>query len=234
VLCWTKHHAMKTYWGIGGVAPRILDLGTRCRWVVSFTPRPLHPQGKSPLYPLHRRLGGPQSRSGQGGEEKNPSPRQESNSRIPIVQPVTQRYTDWAITALLLCTIVGNSCESVGLRFFNKCMKAAMNISRPSFLLHGLSIKMNVFFLLVIPIIRLPICCVSNRFHLSVTNLSVCVHLLKWCDRRGGNFYFGLQPGRNLNAHRWYRTSAVKSLRSELYYCRYMSRNAIILRFNRV
>jgi len=27
-LCLTKHHAMKTYWG-GGIAPRILDLGSR-------------------------------------------------------------------------------------------------------------------------------------------------------------------------------------------------------------
>jgi hypothetical protein len=25
-LCLTKHHAMKTYWGSGGIAPRILDL----------------------------------------------------------------------------------------------------------------------------------------------------------------------------------------------------------------
>jgi hypothetical protein len=39
--------------------------------VVSFTPRSLYPQGKSPWYPLDRRLGGPQSRSGRGGEEKN-------------------------------------------------------------------------------------------------------------------------------------------------------------------
>jgi len=37
--------------------------------VVSFTPRPLYPQGKSPWYPLDRRLGGPQSCSGHGGEE---------------------------------------------------------------------------------------------------------------------------------------------------------------------
>jgi hypothetical protein len=42
--------------------------------VVSFTPRPLYPQGKSPWYPLDRRLGGPQSRSGRGGEEKNSQP----------------------------------------------------------------------------------------------------------------------------------------------------------------
>jgi hypothetical protein len=32
------------------------------------------PQGKSPWYPLDRRLGGPQSRSGRGGEEKNSHP----------------------------------------------------------------------------------------------------------------------------------------------------------------
>jgi hypothetical protein len=37
-------------------------------------PRPLYPQGKSPWYPLDRRLGRPQSRSGRGGEEKNFQP----------------------------------------------------------------------------------------------------------------------------------------------------------------
>jgi hypothetical protein len=42
--------------------------------VFSFTPRPLYPQGKSPWYPLDRRLGGPQSSSGHGGEEKNSQP----------------------------------------------------------------------------------------------------------------------------------------------------------------
>jgi hypothetical protein len=30
-LCLTKHNAMKTYWGSGSIAPRILDLGTRWR-----------------------------------------------------------------------------------------------------------------------------------------------------------------------------------------------------------
>jgi hypothetical protein len=42
--------------------------------VVSFTPWPLYSQGKSSWYPLDRRLGGPQSRSGRGGLEKIPSP----------------------------------------------------------------------------------------------------------------------------------------------------------------
>jgi hypothetical protein len=60
---------MKT-WGRGGTAQHILNLGTRWRWVVSFTPRAFHPRRKNPRYPLNRRLGGPQSRSESGGEEK--------------------------------------------------------------------------------------------------------------------------------------------------------------------
>jgi hypothetical protein len=32
----------------------ILDLGTRWRWVISFTPRPFYPRGKSRRYPLGR------------------------------------------------------------------------------------------------------------------------------------------------------------------------------------
>jgi len=50
---------MKAYWGSGGITPRILELGTRWKWVVRFTLRPLYPQGKSPWFPLCRRLGGP-------------------------------------------------------------------------------------------------------------------------------------------------------------------------------
>jgi hypothetical protein len=72
-LCLTKH-SMKTYWGSGGTAPRILGLGTRWRWVVSFTLRPLYPQGKCPWYTSDRRQGGPQNRSGHGSEEKNSQP----------------------------------------------------------------------------------------------------------------------------------------------------------------
>jgi hypothetical protein len=33
---------------------------------------------------------------------KIPSPCQESNPRTPIVQPVAQHYTDWAIKALFI------------------------------------------------------------------------------------------------------------------------------------
>jgi hypothetical protein len=59
---------------IGGVEVylhALFYLGTIWRWAESFTPRQLYPQGKSPLHPLGRGLGGPQSRYGRGGEVKN-------------------------------------------------------------------------------------------------------------------------------------------------------------------
>jgi hypothetical protein len=86
----TKHHAMKTYWS-GGVAPHILDLGIRRRWVVNFAPRQFYTQGKSPRFPLDRRLGGPQSLSENVGEAKNSQflpeiePRSSSLNRIKYV-----------------------------------------------------------------------------------------------------------------------------------------------------
>jgi hypothetical protein len=70
------------------------DLGTIWRRVVSFTPRALYPQGKSPLYPVDRRLGGFQAVLDAVVKRKIRSPRQESNPRTPIIQPVAQRYTD--------------------------------------------------------------------------------------------------------------------------------------------
>jgi hypothetical protein len=71
----------------GGIAPRIPDLGASWRLVVRFTPRPLYPKGKSPWYPLDWRLGGPQSRSGCSGEEKNSQPCQDSNPRSYLSYP---------------------------------------------------------------------------------------------------------------------------------------------------
>jgi hypothetical protein len=49
------------------------------------------PPGKEPRYPLDRRLGGLQSRSGRGGEEKNSQPLPGLDP--PIIQLVAQRYT---------------------------------------------------------------------------------------------------------------------------------------------
>jgi hypothetical protein len=81
---------MKAYWGSGDITPCILDLSTRWRRVFSFTPLPLYPQGKSPWYPLDRRLGGPQSWSGCSGEEKNSQSLLGLDS--PIIQPIVQHY----------------------------------------------------------------------------------------------------------------------------------------------
>jgi hypothetical protein len=94
---------MEAYWRSRVIAPRILDLGTSWRWVVSFMPRPLFPHEKNPLYPLDRRLGKPQSRSRRAGEEKNSQP-------LPalehlIIQPVVQRYTT-ELSRLLRTTVV--------------------------------------------------------------------------------------------------------------------------------
>jgi hypothetical protein len=47
-LCLTKHHAMNTYWRSGGIAPRILNLSTRWRWMVSFMPVRFTPRERAP------------------------------------------------------------------------------------------------------------------------------------------------------------------------------------------
>jgi len=75
--------------GSGGEAARIRGLGTRWRWVVSFTPRPLYPQGKTPCYTLNRRLGGPQSRSIEYSELK---PIQDPSDTFRIAARLTYQY----------------------------------------------------------------------------------------------------------------------------------------------
>jgi hypothetical protein len=69
-LCWTKRHAVKTYWGSGGIALHILHFGTKWRWVASFTFRPVQPRRKNCRYQLERRLARLHGWSGRGGEEK--------------------------------------------------------------------------------------------------------------------------------------------------------------------
>ena len=79
------------YRGSRGIALPFHDHGTRRGGRVSVTPRPLFtPPGKT-RYPLYRRLGGPQSRSGQVGKISSP-PGFDSH----YVQPVVSRYTDYA------------------------------------------------------------------------------------------------------------------------------------------
>jgi hypothetical protein len=63
------------------------------RWVVNATSRPLYPPGKT-QYPLYRRLGEPQGRSGRV-QKVSPQP----GFNLRTVRPVASRYTDWAIPA---------------------------------------------------------------------------------------------------------------------------------------
>jgi hypothetical protein len=49
------------------------------RRVVSFKARLLYLKGMNPQYSLSRRVSGPLSRCGRGGEVKNPCPSRESN-----------------------------------------------------------------------------------------------------------------------------------------------------------
>jgi hypothetical protein len=57
-------HDIKAYWGSECLAPLILNLVTRCRSVVNFTP-PSFYHGKESRYPLNRRQSCP------FGEKKN-------------------------------------------------------------------------------------------------------------------------------------------------------------------
>jgi hypothetical protein len=90
-LCLTKHHAMKTYVGVDVLIHVFLTLAL-VGGVLRFTTRPLYPR-----YPLDRRLGGPQNRSGRLGEEKKTAPTGNLNSDPSAVQPVASRSTDCAI-----------------------------------------------------------------------------------------------------------------------------------------
>jgi hypothetical protein len=101
---------MKAYWGSGSTAPHI-DLATRWRQVISVTSWPLYPQGKSPRYPLDRRLGGPQSRSGCGGEEKNSQ--NLLGLKTPIIQPELSQFHHVVSRTCMVCTTNGKIKTSV-------------------------------------------------------------------------------------------------------------------------
>jgi hypothetical protein len=102
---------MKAYWGSGGIAQRILDLGIRRRWVVSFTSRPLYPHRKSPWYPLDRKLGGLQSRSGRGGGgEKFPAL---AGTRTLGHPARSLALYHWAIPAPASCVVGLNTPQTI-------------------------------------------------------------------------------------------------------------------------
>jgi hypothetical protein len=82
---------MEAYWGVE-VQPHTfltspLDEG---EWSASRSSR-FTRRERALWYPMDRRLGGPQSRSGGGGEEKNSQLL--PGLELPIIHPVAQCYT---------------------------------------------------------------------------------------------------------------------------------------------
>jgi hypothetical protein len=126
---WTPRYT--DVWGSGVIAPRIPNMYTKWRWMVSFTTRPLYPQGKSPCYPLDMRLGEPQSWSGRSGEEeKTPSLAEiqlVSKSLHWLSYPRNRRNIMWTMSGPNLWTAsgqnwkwypnTGNNLEVTGPRF---------------------------------------------------------------------------------------------------------------------
>jgi hypothetical protein len=110
---------MKTY-GERRYSTTILDLGTRWRWVVSFTPRPLYSRGKSPRYSFNRKLGGPRSQSGRYGERIFFAP---AGNRTPAFQPVARRYT-------YSCLTKGHCKNCIGIRSFVICTSQLVLLGR--------------------------------------------------------------------------------------------------------
>jgi hypothetical protein len=97
----TKYHAMKTFpvlyqaprhgdvWGSGGIAARILNLCTRWRRVISFTPLLLYSPGKAPGSHGIRGWVGPRAGLDAVAKRKNPYPCQESKFGRPTHSVVT-------------------------------------------------------------------------------------------------------------------------------------------------
>jgi hypothetical protein len=85
-------------WGSGCIDPHILDIGTTWKWVVSFTPRPLYPRGKSPRNSLDKMLGGLQSRSGSCGENSSVWFEVFTAATMKMSSSTTGRCVDLALT----------------------------------------------------------------------------------------------------------------------------------------
>jgi hypothetical protein len=72
------------------IMPCILDLSIRWE-MVSFILWILIPKERAPKYPLHRRLSGIYSWSGEtGGKEKTSDP---AGNKSPVVQPTANNFT---------------------------------------------------------------------------------------------------------------------------------------------
>jgi hypothetical protein len=97
---WGSVQAVRPIAGVEVLLYSFMTNGTRRRWGVSVTLRPLLFPGKT-RYPLYRRLGGLQGRSGQ---VRKISPPPGFDPRT--VQPVASRYTDWVTRRTNTCVML--------------------------------------------------------------------------------------------------------------------------------
>jgi hypothetical protein len=86
---------------------------------ISFTPRPLYFRGNLHRYPLDRRLGGPQSRSGPCGEEKNLA---STGNPIRTVQLYRVSYSDSHCTRNISYKII---CHKISVIVLGDMIKTA-------------------------------------------------------------------------------------------------------------
>ena len=84
----------------GGVAPCSLNLSTRCRKVVNFTPRPVYHRTKSSRRLINRRLCAPCLLWMFRRQQKPPGPAGNRNRISHPSSPQPIDYTDWATPAL--------------------------------------------------------------------------------------------------------------------------------------
>jgi hypothetical protein len=104
-----EHHVMKVCWGVEVWLHAILTLppGIRWKWVVSSTTRPLYPQGKSPWYPLDRRLGEHQNWYGHDDEKENSQPL--TGNWTPDHLVLTEMLHHWAIPTPTELNVIDSS-----------------------------------------------------------------------------------------------------------------------------
>jgi hypothetical protein len=80
--------------GSGCIDPHLLELSTSWRWVVTFMPLLLYPQGKRTWYPLDRRLGWTLQLVWMIWRNEKLWPYQNSNPNPSVVQPTGSRYAE--------------------------------------------------------------------------------------------------------------------------------------------
>jgi hypothetical protein len=98
----------------GGIAPCILNTGSRWGWVVSFMPQPLYYWRKKPGYQLDKRLGGPYSPlliparvCADAVGMRVPCLCRHSNHDSSVAEPVTQSHSRLKCCLILSAVSIG-------------------------------------------------------------------------------------------------------------------------------